>query len=151
MEKPKRKGKPNRRRWIIAILIVLLAGCAFVSIKVANFILYINQEPYYDNQLLQDIEVTYTDTDMSLVEARLLEYVTIGENTRAEVEAFGDESLDDPYYPCHVHVTNEATQTCYKVARYPTFPCAEFSITIVFMFEDDVLTGIELAEYQICL
>lgn len=148
MEKPKRKSKLNRRRWIIAILILLFGGCGFVGFKVVNFIVYINQEPYYDNQLLQDIEVTYTD--MSLVEARLLEYVTIGESTRAEVEAFGEEHLTNDYYhPCVVN--DEASQTCYKVARYPTFPCAERSIIIVFMFEDDVLTGIELAEYQICL
>lgn len=150
MEKTKRKGKPNRRKWIIAILILLFGACGFVGFKVANFIAYINQEPYYDNQLLQNIEVTFTDTDMSLIETRLLEYMTIGESTRAEVEAFGGEYLaDDYYHPCLVN--DEATQTCYKVARHPTFPCAERSIIIVFMFENDVLTGIELSEYQICL
>lgn len=147
MEKEKRKGKPNRRRLIIAILLVLFGVCGFVGFEVANFIIYINQEPYFDNELLQDIEVTFTNTDMSLVEAILLEYVAIGESTRAEVETFGDESLDD--YLCYV--CDDVTQTIYKVARYPTFPCAERSIIIIFMFEDDILTEIELSEYQICL
>jgi|GEM_PF-4521738 len=153
MRKLKRKGKPNRRRLIIAVLLLLFGVCGFVGFQVANFIVYINQEPYFDNELLRDIEITYSPADLSRVEAIVQEYVTVGESTRAEVESFGNEYLDDPYNSCHVSdfVTNAANQTCYYVARYPAFPCAERSIAIYFAFEDDILAEINLYEHQICL
>lgn len=147
MAKSKRKGKPDRRRLIITVLLVMFGICGFVGFKLANFIVYINQEPHYINSLLGDIENIYDD---ALVEARLLEYLTIGESTRAEVEAFGDEYLaDDYFHPCLVN--DETTETCYNIRRQPVFPCERRLLRIIFVFKDDILDSIEFGEDQICL
>ena len=142
-EKSKTKGKPKRRRLIIAILMVLFAVCLQVSFNIYRTI---TQKAYFDNALLNDIENTYSE---SLVEDRLLENLTIGHSTRTEVEAFGDEHLDNPAYPCLVN--NEASQTCYNINRRPTFGCEYYLLKITFVFADDVLEAIEFANNPKCL
>jgi hypothetical protein len=142
MEKSKRTGKTNRRKWIMVISLALFGGCVLISFNIYSTI---TAEPYYDNELLRDIDNVYSDV---LVEARLLEYVTIGESTHTEVQAFGDEQLADTHYPCHV--TDNTSQTCYYISR-PVFGCEYYLLQITFIFEDDILDAIEFENQAKCL
>lgn len=132
MDKSKRKGKLNRRRLIILMVMVLFSGCILASVLLLNSI----PNPHHQAPILSDIEVGAE----SLLEARLLEYISIGESTRAEVEAFGDEYLAFTDYSCVSD--NTISESCYRV-NVPSPFCSDYHLQISFIFTDDTLSDID--------
>ena len=133
MDKSKGKGKPSRHRLILATVLMLFNICIVIIIFLFGWI----NNPRYQVPLLRYIDVRHDARH--LVEDRLLEYVTLGETTRAEVEAFGDEYLASTEYPCYVY--DETSQVCYFVAIQPMFLCVRYGLRITFQFENDVLSS----------
>lgn len=143
MEKEKRKGKHNRRKWIISILIILFGGCLLFSLKIH----YAIKNPRYEAPILADIEDVFST---ELVENRLLEYITIGESTCEEVKAFGDEHLAFEYYSSSCDFQETPKQISYNVG-ISLFPCTFYYREIIFIFEDNILVEIQYETYAGCL
>jgi hypothetical protein len=143
MEKTKRKSKPNRRKWIIAILLVLFGGCAFISFKIH----YNINNPRHEAPIFAGIDDAFST---ELVENRLLEYVTIGESTCEEVKAFGDEQLAFEHYSSSCDFQETSNQIFYWVNR-TVFLCYDYYLEIIFIFENGVLSDIEYDTHYMCL
>lgn len=132
MDKSKRKGKLKRRRLIILVLLIVFSGCVLISIVSFN---KITAAPRHQAPILSDIEVG----ELVLIEARLLEYLSIGESTRAEVETFGNVHLAFTEYLC---VSDDPSESCYRVS-VPSWFCNDYHLQISFIFTDDLLSHIE--------
>ena len=144
MDKSKRKGKPKRRRLIILVLLIVLSGCVLTGIYIFDGI----TNPRYEIPIFADIPFGTSDL-LARVETRLLEYVTIGESTQAEVEAFGDEHLSFTGYSCPI--IDETPEPCYPVNVSMWF-CSYYIMEIIFLFDDDdVLNDIEFDYHAGCL
>lgn len=143
MDKSKRKGKPNRRRFILIILITIFSCCMLTTILLFDWL----NNPRYQLPIFADIEegLWYWD----LVEARLLEHMIIGESTRLEVEAFAEEYLKPEEFPCSVF--DETSQVCYEVDIQPIFHCVGYRLRITFTFQNNILNDIGFDNRGSCL